>query len=158
MSELGSGTGGGLRIGPRAKALVIVAFLGLLLLDFLVLRGETVARDRVALGGEEPARLELARVGEPHTFEITTNERRGGENRGRSVAWRLEAPDGEVLAEGGDLTAHVSRVFDATPRERGTYRLYVEENEILGSFRRGRAGVTVSVGDRRILARVFSFL
>lgn len=143
-------------LGPARTGLVVAAVLVLFLLDFFLLRGEAVAHDRVSLRRDEPARIELSRVGESHTFELTTRTRRGGKTRGRAVAWRVEGPTGAIVAEGSEVVAHERRLFDVTPHEAGPYLLYVEENGLLAGGGSGRARVSVRVGDRRILARIFS--
>jgi len=146
--------------GSRSRgAGVVVVGLGiaLALLDFVVLRGEVVARDPVRLSEGPPARLELGRIGEEHTFQIRTTRRSRGETRGRAIAWRLVAPDGRVVEEGSELRSRKRRFFDHTPDTAGTYELHVEDGGVISGLGSGSASVEVLVGDRRIASRLFVF-
>lgn len=142
----------------RTPVAVVAAVLGLacFALDFVVLRGEPVAHATARLDREEPVRLLLERVGVEHTFEISTRHRRRGEVEGRTLAWRLVAPDGSVVVEGSEVTAHQERFFSYTPAEPGEYQLHLEDNGLVFRSRRGSARVDVLVNDRRIFARLFA--
>lgn len=162
--ELRIGDATGSRLGgPRSRAAtaaIVAAAVGMVLLDFVVLKGEHVAHASVRFDSEAPAILELARAGEEYTFEITTRRTRRHRGRrehvGRTVAWRLEDPDGTVVAEGSELTAREERFFDYTPAVAGAHALYVEDNGLVLQSSRGSARIDVYVGDNRIFGRLFS--
>ncbi len=144
--------------GTRSKAAsVAVVALGaaLLLVDFVALRGERVAHDRAAIGGE-PALLEIQRPGEKHLVEITTRRRQHGKTQGRTIAWRLEDPSGIVVKQDSELTAHKERYFSFTPNVPGQYVLHVQGGGLVFKSGSGSADVDVFVNDRRIMARLFS--
>jgi hypothetical protein len=144
------GTRGG-AVSVAVVALAVVLFL----VDFVALRGERVAHARAALGGE-PARLEIQRLGEKHLVEITTRRRHHGETQGRTIAWRLEDPSGNVVHQDSELTMHKERYFSFTPNVPGQYALHVEGGGLVFKSARGSADVDVFVNDRRIFARIFS--
>jgi hypothetical protein len=145
---------GGTRSGAAGAAVVALG-LALFLVDFVALRGEHVAHDRAAIGGE-PARLEIQQVGEKHLVEITTRRRQHGETRGRAIDWRLEDPSGSVVRKDSELAAHKERYFSFTPNVPGQYVLHVEGGGLVFKSGSGSADVDVFVNDRRILARFFS--
>jgi hypothetical protein len=60
------------------------------------------------------------------------------------------------VVEDSELVSHKKRFFDFTPLVAGEYRLHVEETKLVGSGR-GSASVSVTVGDRRVLSRLFRF-
>jgi hypothetical protein len=144
----------GARGGPASLVVVALAAL-LFLVDFVALRGERVAHGRAALGGE-PAVLEIQQAGERHLVEIATRRRHHGETRGRTIAWRLEDPSGNVVQQDSELTEHKERYFSFTPEVPGRYALHVEGGGLVFKSARGYADVDVFVNDRRIFARVFS--
>ena len=142
--------------GSKAKGLGVAATvlaIALALLDFVVLSGERVAHGSARLSGEEPAVLEIARPGEVHLVEITTRRRRSGETKGRSVDYRLESPDGEILVEESELVSRKDRYVSFVPVEAGEYLLYVEDQGLFGSTS-GSASIDVFVNDRRLLRRL----
>ena len=145
---------GGTRTGAASVAVVALG-LALFLVDFVALRGERVAHDRAAIGGE-PALLEIQRLGEKHLVEITTRRRQHGKTQGRAIAWRLEDPSGIVVQQDSELTAHKERYFSFTPNVPGQYVLHVEGGGLVFQSTSGSADVDVFVNDRRILARLFS--
>ena len=130
--------------------------MALALLDVVVLRGERVDQESISLSSDQPALLEIQRPGEEHLLEITTRQRRSGESRGRSVEYRLEDPEGRILAEESELVTRKKRFVRFTPDVAGEYRLYVRDPGLLGQ-RRGTARASVYVNDRRVLAHLFSF-
>lgn len=145
---------GGTR-GGAASVTVVTLAAALLLVDFVALRGERVAHDGAALGGE-PARLEIQRVGEEHLVEIATRRRHHGKTRGRTIAWSLEDPSGNVVHQDSELTAHKERYFSFTPNVPGQYALHVQGGGLVFKSASGSADVDVFVNDRRIFARLFS--
>jgi hypothetical protein len=145
---------GGTRGGAASIAVAALAIV-LFLVDFVALRGERVAHDRAALGGG-PALLEIQRLGEKHLVEITTRRRHHGKTQGRTIAWRLEDPSGNVVQQDSELTAHKERYFSFTPNVPGQYVLHVQGGGLVFKSASGSADVDVFVNDRRILARLFS--
>ncbi len=152
--QIGLGRIGGTRGGAASVGVVALAAL-LVLVDFVVLRGDRVAHDRAALGGE-PARLEIQQTGEKHLVEITTRRRQHGKTQGRAIAWRLEDPSGNVVQQDSELTMHKERYFSFTPNVPGQYALHVEGGGLVFKSASGSADVDVFVNDRRIMARLFS--
>lgn len=147
------------RDGTKGKAIGAVAVgiaIALALLDIVVLRGEHVDGATVQLSEDRPGLIEIHRVGEEHLVEISTRRRRGGETKGRSVHYRLEDPDGRVIAESSELVHHKTRYIRFEPVTTGEYRIYVDDSGLLGRSR-GSASVSVYVNDRRILARFLPF-
>jgi hypothetical protein len=144
--------------GSKAKGLGLAAIalaIALALLDFVVLRGDRVDHASARLAGDEPAVLEIEQPGQKHLIEITTRRRRSGETKGRSIDYRLEDPDGSILLEDSELVSRKKRYLSFEPEVAGEYRLYVEDQALLGSSS-GSASIDVYVNDRRILRR-FSF-
>ncbi len=144
-------------MGPRSKAttaLIVVAAVSMFLVDTVALKGEIVAREVVRF--DTPGQLAIERVGEKHTLEIETRRRVRGENRGRTIQWRLEDPEGVVVYESAELTSHTRRFYTFRPVEAGTYTIHVEDNGMLFQSDRGSATVNVLVNDRRIFARLFA--
>jgi len=135
---------------------VAAAGVALALLDLIVLRGEQVDSATVRLASDEPATIEIARVGEAHLVEISTRRIRRGETAGRSVEYRLEAPDGRVVFESSELVVRKRRFERFEPEQAGEYRLYVDDPGLLGG-RSGSARVSVYVNDRRIRAHLLPF-
>ena len=149
---------GGYDAKARAKGLGIVGIglaIALALLDVVVLRGERVAGASAPLSGERPAVLEIVRTGEEHLIEITTRRRRHGETKGRSIDYRLEDPEGNVLVEESEVVTRKKRYVTIEPEVAGEYRLFVVDEGFFGPGS-GSANVSVYVGDRRLLRR-FSF-
>ena len=147
------------RSNSKRKALSLLAVgmaIALSLLDFVVLRGERVAVATVRLSQDDPAVIEIHRVGEEHLVEISTRRRRGGETKGRSVSYRLEDPEGRIIAEESELVTRKRRFVRFEPDVSGEYRLFVEDPGLLGGSD-GSAHVSVYVNDRRILARFLPF-
>jgi hypothetical protein len=147
--------------GNRNKGLSVgLALLGaaLFLVDFVVLRGEHVATDSVSFYSNEPAVLQLDRVGEEHLVEVDTRKRVNRKQRGRAVKLRFEDPEGRLIYQSSELVAHKERSFSFTPTAAGEYRLYVEGNNLLGGSSSGSARVDVYVNDHRIFGRLFSFI
>ncbi len=147
------------QVDNKHKALgiaVAVLFAGLVGMDMVVLKGEHVDSDRLSLSREQPAEIEIARVGETHLVEISSRRyRSGGKSKGRALEYRLEDPDGIVVYENSEIASRKRRFFDFVPLEEGTYKLYAETNMELGG--RGSADVRVYVNDRRILARLMNW-
>ena len=150
--ELGRGKTSG-----KSLSLVGVAIaVAVALLDFVVLRGEHVDGATVRLSSDDPALIEIHRVGEEHLVEISTRRRRGGETRGRSVSYRLEDPEGRIIIEESELVTRKKRFVRFKPEVSGEYRLFVEDPGILGRSH-DSARVSVYVNDRRILGRFLPF-
>jgi hypothetical protein len=147
------------RLGARSKGVsVAVAVLGIavFLIDFVLLRGEQVARAEVHFDRPEPARIAVERVGERHLVEISTRKRVHGETRGRNLAFRLEDPDGQVVHQDSELVARKTRYFSFMPVVSGEYALHIEDNGLLVKSSRGSARIDVYVNDRRLFGRLFS--
>ena len=146
--------------GPKAK-IATIATIALLvvvmILDWTLLRGTQVARTSVAMGPNDSVTIQLDRVGEEHLFEIDTKRRRRNARKGRAVKMRLVGPDGKTVYEGGEWVSRKERYFAFTPKVRGQYVLTVRPDGLSVSSS-GRAHVSVFVGDRRILSRVFAAL
>jgi hypothetical protein len=152
--QINLGRIGGAR-GGAASIAVVALGAALFLVDFVALRGERVASGRAALGGE-PAVLEIQRAGQKHLVEIATRRRQHGETRGRTIAWRLEDPSGNVVQQDSELTAHKERYFSFTPGVPGRYLLHVEGDGLIFKSTSGSAEIDVFVNDRRVLPRIFS--
>lgn len=132
-----------------AVAMIVAA---LALSDMVFLRGEHVDSVSVSLGDSDGGRLEIARTGEEHRVEISTRRRVRGETRGEAIHVRLVGPDGSPVLEDTELVARKTRTYDFVPTRAGTYWIYVDDARSLLGTGRGRARVTVTVNDRRILA------
>lgn len=144
------------RTGARKLGIAVAGLaIALALVDFVVLRGERVAAGSAPLSGDRPAVLELAATGEEHLIEITTRRHRQGETMGRSVDYRLVDPDGNVLVEESEIVSREKRYLTIDPAVPGAYRLFVEDEGLLGSSS-GSARVAVYRDDHRI-SRRFSF-
>lgn len=144
----------GKTIGLAIAAAIVVLFL----VDFFLLRGEQVDYDSTALRDEAPMVLSISRVGEEHLVEIDTHRRMNGKNKGQTVEIRFEDPDGKLVYEKSELTAHKDRYFRFKPTIAGEYKLYVEpRGELLGPGS-GRARAAVFVNDRRIVGRLLAFM
>ena len=135
-----------------------VLVVGLALIDLVALKGEFVAGGTVNLADRsEPLVLTIDRPYEEHTVEIYTRKGAGGtKKKGRSIAWKLVAPNGNVVAEDSELVSHKRRYFDFFPAEPGDYELHAHETKLLGSAR-GTGNVKVTVGDRRMVSRALRF-
>lgn len=145
----------------RAKKIGVVvtlAVVGLLLMDFLVLRGEQVDYDSAALRAEEPMILSISKVGQEHLVEIDTHRRINGKNKGQTVKIRFEDPDGNLVYQMSELTAHKDRFFRFKPEIAGEYKLWVEPKGNLFGPGSGRARAAVFVNDRRIIGRLLAFM
>lgn len=137
---------------------LVAAAAALALVDLVVLRGDRVASDSVSLASGPPAVLEIEHVGEPHLVEISTRLRRMGETKGRAIDYRLEAPDGRVIADESEIASRKRRFIRFVPEVAGGYELHVEDEGLFGGTR-GRADVAVYLNDRRVLGpRLFSAL
>ena len=124
-----------MRLGRGAKiagGVVAALVIGVLLLEWTVLRGEQVARLTVGLGPSDSEKIVIDRVGEEHLFEVDTRRRRGGKNEGRPVKIRLVDPNGEVVYESGEWVARKERFFSFTPKVAGTYEISIRPDELLG--------------------------
>lgn len=142
--------------GGASKTLSVVAValaVCLALVDFVVLRGEHVARVTADLDGSRPAFFTVTKTGEPHVVDIRTPRRVSGEDRGRKVEWRLVDPNGLTLREDAELLDHRQRHIRFEPAVEGEYRVYIEDNGLLLKTSSGTAHVTVTANDRRILKR-----
>jgi hypothetical protein len=150
--ELGSSNARG-----KSLSLAVVGIaIALALLDFVVLRGERVDGATVRLSPDDPALIEIDRVGEEHLVEISTRRRRGGETTGRTVSYRLEDPDGRIIVEESELVTRKRRFVRFNPDLPGEYRLFVEDPGLFGGSG-DSARVSVYVNDRRILGRFVPF-
>jgi len=129
---------------------LVAAACALALVDFVVLRGERIDSARPSLSSDAPVVLTIDRVGEEYTVEIGTRVRRQGETKGRSIDYRLEAPDGRVIAEESELVTRKRRFVRFTPDVPGEYALTVEDEGLFGGTY-ARADVVVYVNDRRVL-------
>jgi len=145
---------------PRLKGWGIalgIVFFSLAMVDFVALKGEHVASANVSLRADSsPGVIDVSRPGEEHLVQISTRKRSHGESKGRSIAWRLVAPDGTTVEEDSELVSHKKRFFEFLPVEEGAYELHVEETVLLGSGN-GTASVAVYVNDRRILGPLIGF-
>lgn len=134
-----------------------VAVALLALVDFVALQGEQVAFVTARLSASVPETIEISRVGQEHLVEISTRRRTHGEEKGRAIRYRLEAPSGAVVYEDSEIVARKKRFFEFVPGEAGTYRFFIEENmDLLGSTT-DSARIAVYINDRRVLARLFDF-
>ena len=141
--------------GGAASIAVVALGVALFLVDFVALRGDRVAYDNAAIGGE-PAFLEIQRVGEEHLVEIATRRRHHGKTLGRTIAWRLEDPSGIGIHQDSELTARKERYFRFTPSVPGEYVIHVQGAGLVFQSASGSADVDVFVNDRRIFTRIFS--
>lgn len=149
------------KFGGGSKGLSVglaVLVMALVMVDYVVLRGERVSHDSVSLGSAQPALLRIDRIGEEHLVEIKTPRRVHRQRRGRAIKFHLEDPDGRRVYERSEIVSHKERVFSFTPVKAGEYRLYVEGNSLLGGSGSGNARVDVYVNDQRILGRLFAFV
>lgn len=142
------------QIGKGWAIAVVAIAVALALTDLVVLRGEPVGSATVPLRPGEVGLLEISRVGEEHTVEISTRRRVRGETRGEAVTIRLRGPDGATLHEESELVARKTRYFAFVPERAGTYRISVDDNRTLLGSSTGSARVSVTVNDRRILGRL----
>jgi len=137
-----------------ALGFLVFALVGV---DFVVLKGEPVTSGSLSLQSDSaPLTLSISRPGEEHLVEIRTRKRVRGDDKGQSIAYRLVGPSGMTVVEDSELVSHKKRFFDFIPVQAGEYSLYAEETKLLGSGR-GSASVRVTVGDRRVLSRLFRF-
>jgi len=147
-------------IDPKLKTRAIVlgaVVFALAAVDFVVLKGETVASGNVSLrSGAAALRIPISRPGEEHLVEISTRRHRNNESRGLSIAYQLIAPDGSIAAEDSEILSHKKRFFEFVPTQSGDYQLHAKETKLLGSGR-GTGFVRVTVGDRRVLSRLLAF-
>jgi len=142
------------QVGKGWAIAIAVIAVALALTDLVVLKGEPVDAATVPMRPGEVGLLEISRVGEKHTVEISTRRRVRGETRGEAVAIRLSGPDGATLHEESELVARKKRFFEFVPDRAGTYRISVDDNLSLLGTSSGRARVRVTVNDRRILGRL----
>lgn len=142
------------------KTWATVLGLGLFLLvavDYVALKGDRVEGGTVNLSSSSPPLvLAIQRPGVAHLVEISTRKHTNNESKGRSVAYRLEGPDGRVIAEDEELVSRKRRFFDFTPTRAGEHRLHVQEAMVIGSGR-GTGTVSVTIGDRRTISRWVGF-
>jgi hypothetical protein len=150
--ELGSGKSKGKGIGIVAAGIAVA----LAMVDFVVLRGDHVDSETIYLYRNDPAMIEINRVGEEHLLEISTRRTEAGETKGRSVNYRLEDPQGRTVAEETELMNRKKRFVRFEPLLAGEYKIFVEDPKLLGTSR-GSVRVSVYVNDHRILARFLSF-
>jgi hypothetical protein len=151
-----------IELSPRTRALSIAGVavaVVIALLDFVVLRGDVVARVSVDLRDEEPTFVELTRLGEPHLVEIRATRRVKGETRGRNVDYRIVDPNGNVVVDESEFVQRKDRYVRFTPMVAGNYAISVHDG---GGYLRGNtshrtATVKVLVNDRRILPRLLPF-
>ena len=143
----------------KGKSLSIGAagiVIALALVDIVVLRGEHVDGATIRLSWDDPAVLEITRVREEHLVEISTRRSRKGGSSGRSVTYRLEDPEGRIIAEGSEIVSRNRRFLRFEPALSGEYRLFVAEPGLFEGGH-GSAQVSVYVNDRRILRRFLPF-
>jgi hypothetical protein len=148
-------------LGSRTKMIgvgVAVVVVAVVLLDFLVLRGDQVDYDSASLRSQEAMILSISRVGQEHLVEIDTYRRVRGKNKGQAIKIRFEDPDGNLLYEKSELTSRKDRYFRFTPSVAGEYKLYVEPKSGLFGPGEGRARASVFVNDRRIFGRLLAFI
>lgn len=144
------------KLKRRGIALGLLVF-ALVAVDFVVLKGETVASGSVTLRSDSsPAVLSISRLGQEHLVEISTRRRVKGEYRGQSISYRLVAPDGTTVVEDSEFATHKKRFFEFVPIQAAEYSLYAEETTLVGSGR-GTAWVKVTVGDHRTVSRLLGF-
>jgi hypothetical protein len=137
---------------------LVAAAASLALVDLVVLRGDRVDSASAPLSAGAPAVLEIERAGEEHVVEITTRVRRMGETKGRSIDYRLEAPDGRVIVDESEIASRKRRFIRFVPEVAGGYELHVQDEGLFGGTR-ADADVDVYVNDRRIFGpRLFSAL
>ena len=150
--EIESGSSKGKSIGIATAGIAVA----LALVDFVVLRGDHVGSDTIFLYSDEPAVIEIDRVGEAHLLEISTHRTEDGETKGRSVNYRLEDPQGRIIADESELINRKKRFVRFEPLSAGEYKIFVEDPKLLGTSS-GSSRVSVYVNDRRILARFLPF-
>lgn len=160
--QIGSGRsgGGGLPslqhlLGSKGKItgiILTVLVVGLLLLDFLVLRGDVVARGSVKMSDQEAFMvIPVTQQFEEHYVTIDP----GSGRRDYRLSYRLLDPEGEeVLSDSELLSSSKTRGFTFEPFLEGEYRLYVDNEQLLGRTTRS-ARVRVYVNDRRFISRMF---
>jgi hypothetical protein len=146
----------GLRLGPRKRAIllaVVALVLVVGLVDFVVLRGDTVARMSVDLRPATPAIVELTRVGEPHVVTIRATRRDRGETKGCSIAYRITDPEGTVIVDEHEFMKRKTRHVRFVPRLAGEYSISVSDDG--GCQRDASSGAVASVritaNDRRLM-------
>jgi hypothetical protein len=160
--KIGSGRsgGGGLPswqhlLGSKGKItgiIVTVLVVGLLLLDFLVLRGDVVARGSVEMSDQEDFMvIPVAQQFEEHYVTIDP----GSSRRDYRLSYRLVDPEGdEVVSDSELLSSSKTRGFTFEPLLEGEYRLFVDNEQLIGHTTRS-ARVRVYVNDRRFISKVF---
>jgi hypothetical protein len=130
--------------------------VALALVDFVVLRGDHIDSETIFLYRNDPAMIEINRVGEEHLLEISTRRTENNGTKGRSIKYRLEDSQGRVVAEKAELVNRKKRFVRFEPLLAGEYKVFVEDPGLLGTSS-GSARVSVYVNDRRILARFLPF-
>ena len=147
-------------IDPKLKRWGIalgVLVLALALVDFVVLKGDSVGGGSVSLRADSPPLvLTITRPGEKHLVKIKTRKRSHGESVGQSIAYQLIDPSGVAVVEESELFSRKSRYFSFSPAAPGEYALHVEETKLVGSGR-GSGYVSVTVDDHRVLSRLLGF-
>ncbi|NNL65213.1 MAG: hypothetical protein HKP30_03120 [Myxococcales bacterium] len=134
-----------------------LGLFALVAVDYVALKGERVAGGSVNLSSSSPPLvLKIRRPGVAHLVEISTRKHGNNESKGRTVAYRLEGPDGRVIAEDEELVKRKRRFFEFTPTLAGAHRLHVQEATVIGSGR-GTGRVSVTIGDRRTISRWAGF-
>ncbi len=143
-----------LKVTGVITGLIAFAVVGL---DFVVLKGETVASGSVGLRVDgDPMVFSISQPLEEHLVEISTRKRERGETRGRAISYRIVGPDGNTVLEDSEIVNRKKRFIEFVPLEAGEYTLHAEEVKLLGG-ERGRGYVDVTVNDRRILSRWMRF-
>ena len=128
-------------------ATVAILALGVFPLDYILLRGEEVARASVALSEDETDTLTIEDVGVRHLLEIRTRRRQGPD--GRRIAYRVVAPSGDVVIEEKELTTKKRRYVRFTPSEPGVYLFEADDRGLFETS--ARASVRVTINDRRLI-------
>lgn len=140
---------------PHPKAALALAVAVLLTgVDFVVLRGEHIGHTTVYFSEEEPATVQVDRVGTTHLVEITSHRRMGGDDVGFRLSYWVEGPDGEILGQGSELRTREKRSFRFVPDEPGEYQVHVERDGLRLGSSGGSAQVDVYANDRRLLPRL----
>jgi hypothetical protein len=140
--------------GRIAGAAIVALLVGI---DFIVLRGDTVAHLSVPLDGNQAGEFVVTRAGEPHLISIrTTRHKTGSEQKGRSIFYRVTRSDDQVVAEEDEMVSRKTRYVRFTPDTAASYRIEIKDEQLLGTAF-GNASVSVTVNDRRILPRLSPF-
>ena len=132
---------------PFGRIVVIVAVVIIVLvslLEFIYLRGESVAYERIRV--KEPFTFEVDAAGVPYLVDISAA-------RDESVKLKilLNGPEGEEIFSRTELTGSRSRSFKFEPTKKGVYTLSLSESMTLRVGSGPYLRIRVYKNDRRIL-------